>query len=148
MKYIRTALGFITVSVIAPLYTFAQQWGPGFNNQNAFSFPQYYQTGSGFGGGAGMGGSFYGQTRGLQITSFQGVLGIINTLLGYMQVGIFLVALFYFLYGAYLMVKGDIADGGKMLMNAAIGAGAAILAFSIIPFVCFVTQSSGPACWL
>lgn len=140
MKYIRTAISFVSASVIAPLYAFAQ-WGPGFNNPNAFSFPQYYQTGFG-------GPSYSGQTRGLQITSFQSVLQVINTLLGYMQVGIFLIALYYFLKGAYLMVKGDVGDGAKMLMNAAIGVAAAILAFSIIPLVCFVTQSNGPACWL
>ena len=139
MKYIRTATGFVTASVIAPIITFAQ----GFGGQAAFSFPQYYQTGSGFGGA-----SYNGQTRGLQVTSFQSVLGLINTLLGYMQVGIFLIALFFFLKGAFLMVKGDIAGGSKMLLNAAIGVAAAILAFSIIPLVCFVTQSNGPACWL
>lgn len=138
MKYLRTIYGIAIASVITPLYTFAQ-WGPGFNNPNAFSFPQYYQSRFGAPGG---------QTRGLQITSFQGVLQLLNTLLGYMQVGIFLVALFYFLYGAYLIVTGDVAGGGKMLLNGAIGVAAAILAFSIIPLVCFVTQSNGPACWL
>ncbi len=97
----------------------------------------------------GAGGSgYYGQTRGLQINSFPSVLGIINTILGYMQVGIFLVALFYFLRGAYLIVTGDMAGGGKMLLNAAIGVAAAILAFSIIPLVCFLTQASGDACRL
>lgn len=138
MKYIRTATGFVTASVIAPLFALAQGFQSG-----GFSFPQYYQTGSGFAGS-----SYNGQTRGLQVTSFQSVLSLINTLLGYMQVGIFLVALFYFLKGAFLMVKGDIAGGSKMLLNAAIGVAAAILAFSIIPLVCFVTQSNGPACWL
>lgn len=140
MKYIRTGIGFVTASVIAPLYALAQGFGG-----PTFGFPQYYQTGVGFGG---YGGSYNGQTRGLQITSFQSVLQVINTLLGYMQVGIFLIALYYFLKGAYLMVKGDVGDGAKMLMNAAIGVAAAILAFSIIPLVCFVTQSNGPACWL
>ncbi len=141
MKHIRTAYGTVIASALAPLYAFAQWGQPGFNNPNSFSFPQYYQTGSGMG-------SYYGQTRGLQVTSFQSVLGVINTLLGYMQVGIFLIALFYFLKGAWLIVKGDMAGGGKMLLNAAIGVAAAILAFSIIPLVCFVTQSSGPACQL
>lgn len=139
MKYIRAAYGFVIASVITPLSAFAQ----GFSNMQGFSFPQYYQQ-----TGAGPGTSYYGQTRGLQVNNFQSVLGVINTLLGYMQVGIFLIALFYFLRGAYLIVKGDMAGGGKMLLNAAIGVAAAILAFSIIPLVCFVTQSSGPACWL
>ncbi len=140
MKYIRAAYGFAIASVIAPLSTFAQQYGYPTIGAGAYPVP-----GMGVGG---QGGSYYGQTRGLQVNNFQSVLGVINTLLGYMQVGIFLVALFFFLKGAYLIVKGDMAGGGKMLLNAAIGVAAAILAFSIIPLVCFVTQSSGPACWL
>lgn len=145
MKHIRAIYGVAIASVVTPLFTFAQG---GFSGMQGFSFPQYYQTGSGFSGGTGLGGSYYGQTRGLQITSFQSILGIINTLLGYMQVGIFLVALFYFLYGAYDMVGGDVGGGAKKMGYAAVGAGAAILAFSIIPLVCFITQSNGPACWL
>ena len=137
MKYIRTVYGVVIASVVAPLYAFAQFGG--------------LNIGGGYGSGVNQfttGGSYYGQTRGLQINSFQSILGIINTLLGYMQVGIFLVALFFFLRGAYAMVTGDIAGGGKMLLNAAIGVAVAILAFSVIPLVCFITQSNGPACWL
>ena len=146
MKHIRTIYGVVIASIVTPIITFAQG---GFNMQG-FSFPQYNQTGSGFDGGGfggGGGGSFYGQTRGLQITNFS-ILDLLNKLLGYMQVGIFLVALFFFLKGAYLIVTGDMAGGGKMLLNAAIGVAAAILAFSIIPLVCLITQSNGPACWL
>ena len=142
MKNIRAVSGIVITSVVAPLVAFAQYgFSGGFQGPmigaGAYPVP-----------GMGIGGSYYGQTRGLQITSFQSVLGVVNTLLGYMQVGIFLVALFYFLLGAYSMVKGDVAGGSKKLMYAALGVAAAILAFSIIPLVCFVTQSSGPACFL
>lgn len=143
MKKIRTIYGVAVASIITPLLTFAQPYLP---QNGGYQLNSQFSSGGSFGGGAG--GSYYGQTRGLQITSFQSILGIINTLLGYMQVGIFLVALFYFLKGAYLIVQGDMAGGGKMLLNAAIGVAAAILAFSIIPLVCFITQSNGPACWL
>lgn len=139
MKHIRTLYGIAIASVVTPLITFGQPIYGSYGQNSQFL------GGSGFGGS---GGSYYGQTRGLQINNFSSILGIINTILGYMQVGIFLVALFYFLYGAYLIVKGDMAGGGKMLLNAAIGVAAAILAFSIIPLVCFLTQSSGPACFL
>lgn len=145
MKHINIVYGVVIASIVTPLLTFAQAFQSGYQIN-----PQF---GGGFGGGgqfgSGFGGGFQsGQTRGLQINNFQSILGIINTLLGYMQVGIFLVALFFFLRGAYMMVTGDIAGGGKMLLNAAIGVAAAILAFSIIPLVCFITQSNGPACWL
>ena len=116
-----------------------------------FSFPQYYQTGSlgggGFGGGGGNGGYGY-QTRGARIGDIESLITLANVLLGYIQIGIFLVALFFFLRGAFLIVKGDMAGGGKMLLNAAIGAAVAILAFSIIPLICFLTQSNGRACGL
>ena len=140
MKYICTIYGIAVVSVIAPLYAFAQFGGLNIGGGYGMGVNQF-TTG-------GIGGSYYGQTRGLQITSFQSILGIINTLLGYMQVGIFFIALFYFLYGAYDMVGGDVAGGGKKMGYAAVGVAAAILAFSIIPLVCFITQSNGPACWL
>jgi hypothetical protein len=139
MKHIRIIYGIVLASVIAPLFSFAQGGG-------SYGMQQFFGGGQ-FGGGGG-GGSYYGQTRGLQINNFQSILGIINTLLGYMQVGIFLIALFYFLKGAFLIVKGDMAGGGKMLGLAAVGVAVAILAFSIIPLVCFITQSNGPACWL
>lgn len=143
MKHIRTIYGLVIASIVAPLYTFAQ-YGFQTGGGNFFGAGvNQFTTGGQFGGG-----SYYGQTRGLQVTSFQSILGIINTLLGYMQVGIFLVALFYFLWGAYEMVKGDVGDGAKKMGYAAVGVGAAILAFSIIPLVCFITQSNGPACWL
>ena len=138
MKNIRTIYGVVIASVVTPLIAFAQF---GFGGGSGAGINQ-------FGGGGLGGGSYYGQTRGLQITSFQSILGIVNTLLGYMQVGIFLVALFYFLWGAYDIVKGNVGDGGKKMGYAAAGAAAAILAFSIIPLVCFITQSNGPACWL
>ncbi len=143
MKHIRTIYGAVVAGAIAPLYAFAQY---GFQTGGGSFFGggiNQFTTGGQFGGG-----SYYGQTRGLQVTSFQSILGIINTLLGYMQVGIFLVALFYFLYGAYDMVGGDVGGGAKKMGYAAVGVGAAILAFSIIPLVCFITQSNGPACWL
>lgn len=140
MKHIRTIYGAVIASVVMPLFALAQPYLPEYGG---------YQVNSQFGGGNQYGGgSYYGQTRGLQVTNFSSVLGIINTLLGYMQVGIFLIALFYFLWGAFLIVKGDIAGGGKKLGFAAVGVGAAILAFSIIPFVCFIVGSQGPACRL
>jgi len=144
MKHIRTIYGVVIASIVTPLLTFAQPYLPEYGGYQINS--QF--GGGGFGGGNQFGGSYYGQTRGLQVTNFSSVLGIINTLLGYMQVGIFLVALFYFLWGAYLMVTGDVAGGGKKMGYAAVGIGAAILAFSIIPFVCFVVGSQGPACRL
>ena len=142
MKHIRTIYGAFIASIVMPLFAFAQPYLPEYGG---------YQINPQFGGGFGgnnFGGSYYGQTRGLQVTNFSSVLGIINTLLGYMQVGIFLVALFYFLWGAYLMVTGDVSGGAKKMGYAAVGIGAAILAFSIIPFVCFVVGSQGPACRL
>ena len=149
MKHIRAIYGVVIASVIAPLYAFAQfGFGGGFQPPMFGAGVNQYTTGGQFGGGNQYGGSYYGQTRGLQVTNFSSVLGIINTLLGYMQVGIFLVALFYFLWGAYLMVTGDVSGGAKKMGYAAVGIGAAILAFSIIPFVCFVVGSQGPACRL
>ena len=142
MKNIRTIYGVVIASVVTPLIAFAQF---GFGGGSLYGSRAGINQ---FGGGGLGGGSYYGQTRGLQITSFQSILGIVNTLLGYMQVGIFLVALFYFLWGAYDIVKGNVGDGGKKMGYAAAGAAAAILAFSIIPLVCFITQSNGPACWL
>ncbi len=145
MKYIRTIYGAVIASVVMPLFALAQPYLPEYGG---YQINSQFGGGNQFGGGQFGGGSYYGQTRGLQVTNFSSVLGIINTLLGYMQVGIFLVALFYFLWGAYLMVTGDVAGGGKKMGYAAVGIGAAILAFSIIPFVCFVVGSQGPACRL
>ncbi len=138
MKHIRTLYALITASVITPLFAFAQ-FGPyqsGYQPAN----PQLFY-GGGFGGGGGGG---YGyQTRAAQFGNIESLIALAQTLLGYAQVIIFVIALFFFLFAAFKFVKGDVAGGGKTLGFAVIGVVIALLAFSIIPLLCFITQSGG-----
>ena len=138
MKHIRTIYVTVVASVITPFIAFAQY--PGFNNGPAFNFGQYYQTGVGIGGGNGG----YGyQTRSARFGDIESLIMLAQTLLGYVQVFIFIVALFFFMFAAFKFVKGDAAGGGKMLQNAVIGLVVALLAFSIIPLLCFLVGSTG-----
>ena len=140
MKHIHSIYALVIGSVIAPLFAFAQ-FGP-------YNTASGYLPNQGFGGFGGGNGGYGYQTRGGRIGDIESLIALAQTFLGYAQVLIFLVALFYFLWAAYSFVKGDPATGGKMLMNAVIGIVVAILAFSIIPLVCFLTQAGGRACGL
>lgn len=148
MKHIRTLYATVVASVSTPLVAFAQftTGGPyygGIGGGYTVGVPSYA-------GAYGGGGSYYGQTRSnLQFNNIQSLIGLANTLLGYIQVIIFLVALFYFLWAAYDFVTGNVKAGTPKLGYAALGIVVAILAFSIIPLICFLTSAqNGPACQL
>ena len=140
MKYFRSAYAIALASVVTPLVTFAQ-YGP---YQSGYQVnPQFY-----YGGGSSYGGyGGNGQTRGAGITNLQSLLGIVQTLIGYFQVVIFLYAIFAFMQVAFGFVRGGKPDElWKKGQNAVIGILVALLAFSVIPLACWITQSSGPAC--
>lgn len=146
MKHIRTIYATVLASVITPLIAFAQftTGGPyygGIGGGYSVGVPSYA-------GAYGGGGGFGYQTRGARFGDIESLITLAQTLLGYFQVFVFIIALFFFLYAAFLFVKGDAAGGGKMLLNAVYGILIAILAFSIIPLVCFLTQAGGRACGL
>lgn len=145
MKYIRTLYAIVVASVVTPLVAFAQftTGGPyygGIGGGYTVGVPNYA-------GGYGNGGFGY-QTRSARFGDIESLITLGQTLLGYFQVIIFLVALFFFLFAAFKFVKGDAAGGGKMLLNAVWGLAIALLAFSIIPLLCFITQAGGRACGL
>ena len=153
MKYLRSAYALALASVVTPLVTFAQ-YGPYLPQGGYQTNPQFY-----YGGGTSYGGyGGNGQARGAGITNLQSLLGIVQTLIGYFQVIIFLYALWSILRAALTMAGGgswrgssDGKGGGSkgasdQVLNAVYGILLALLAFSVIPLACWITQSSGPAC--
>ncbi len=142
MKHIKTVYGILISTVVAPLVAFAQNpsFQQGFWPTNNYGVSSYGQ-GGGFG-------NPYGQTRSGSITNFQQIITIIQTLLGYMQILVFVAAIFFFLKAAFHFVTGDPGTGSKTLGWAVIGVIIGLLSFTIIPFICFLTQSGGPACGL
>lgn len=130
MKIINSLYAIIAASAIVPLTALAQ-----------FGYP----IGGGVGGG--YGGSGYLQTRAYKFTSFDSLIGLAHQLLGYFQVIIFLLAIAMALVGAWkIIVGGNFEAGRPNLLWAFIGVVVAMLSFAIIPFACWITQASGPAC--
>ena len=140
MKHIHTLYVTVVASVITPFIAFAQfsTGGPyygGIGGGYSVGVPNY--------AGAYGGGGFGYQTRSARFGDIESLIMLAQTLLGYAQVFVFIVALFFFMSAAFKFVKGDAAGGGKMLQNAVIGLVVALLAFSIIPLLCFLVGSTG-----
>lgn len=139
MKLFRSAYLALASSAL-PLVAWAQTYFPGGGG------PQYYYGGGGVGGyygNTGFGG-YNGQTRGAGVTNLQSLLSIVQTLIGYFQVIIFLVSIFYILKAALSFARG--VPAWEPIKFAVYGILIALLAFSVIPLACWITQSSGPAC--
>ncbi len=140
MKFIKNiftsvvALAALPVTALAQQVYYGGQGGFGVGN-NPFGFNQ-----GGF--------NQFGQTRPATIGSFDSIMLVAQRLLGYGQVIIFVTALFYLLFAAFKFAKGDAKDAPTMIMNAILGILLALLAFTIIPMVCWLTQSGGPACMI
>lgn len=143
MKFIKSMYAIIISSAILPLTALAQFGYPvggiGINPITTGGF------GSGVGGG--YTGSGYLQTRAYRFTNFDSLLGLAHTLLGYFQLIIFLLAIAMALVGAWkIIVGGNFEAGRPNLLWAFLGVVIAMLSFAIIPFACWITQASGPAC--
>ena len=138
----------LVANAIVPLTAFAQQgftgsynpFGFGSSNGNVFSNPAYYSGGGGYGGG--FGGAV--QTRpAMPLNNLPSILGIAETILGYFQVIVFIVAIFYILKAAlsYARGKPDYTSIGFAILGMAI----AILVFAVPSLICWLTQSTGGA---
>ena len=138
MKLINSLYAIIISSAILPFTALAQ----------LYRFDSFRSgTPGGFGGGYGGSGNW--STRSYTITNFESLLGIAQTLLGYFQVIIFILAILFALVGAWKIIAGaDFEAGRKNLLYAFVGVVIAMLAFAIIPLACWLTQASGPACSL
>lgn len=136
MKYIISLYGSIAGAVV-PFITHAQGYNQ-FSPFNQYGGVQQF-------GGVGYGGGGY-TTRSVPFTNIESIIALVQTLLGYAQVLIFLVAIGYFLYAASLFVRGNSSGGREALLYAMLGIVVGLLAFTIIPILCGVFQAGGRAC--
>lgn len=137
MKYIKALYGSI-IGATLPLITYAQGYNQ-FAPFNQFGGVQQF-------GGGGYGGGY--TTRSVPFTNIESIIALIQTFLGYAQVFIFLVAIGYFLFAAYLFISGNLAGGRTALLYAMLGVVIGLLAFTIIPILCGIFQAGGRACSL
>lgn len=149
MKIFKSAYASFIATLAIPFATHAQDWGGGWTNQAFGNQNSYLGGGFSFGGGFNQGGGLgYGQTRPARIGSFNDILTIAQRLLGYFQVIVFMTALFYLIWAGWLYARGNAKEAPGMILNAVIGILVALLAFTVIPLLCWLTQAGGQACGL
>ena len=145
MKLLRIIYGSLLVSASLPLTSFAQG-----QNLPPFLDPSLtgggFRSGFNFGGGGGYGGGVGASRISTLNGGWPGVLRLVDILLGYFQVIVFLTALFYLLRGAFLFTTGKEKEAQPMILNAVIGIVVALLAFAVIPIICGITGAGGAAC--
>lgn len=156
MQIFKNACASLIATLTFPFVSYAQDWsnpvdpwsGQAFNNPNSY-LGRGFSFGGGWGGGSYPGGVLgYGQTRPGRIGSFTDILVIAQRLLGYFQVIVFMTALFYLVWAGFLYARGNAKEAPGMILNAVIGILVALLAFTVIPLLCWLTQAGGQACGL
>ena len=94
-------------------------------------------------------GTAIGPAEAAPVSSFEDVLGRLNVFIGWFQALLFIVAVIFILYAAFLFLTsagdpGKVDTARKIILWAAVGIGVALLAFSVSPIVRQLLGSAPP----